>query len=416
MHWKETFILNGSLIYYNRINYNNAAERSIEVPIAFNFLAHSLADIRGKAKILEIGNVLSNYENSLSDYLGIRPRRVVDKYEVGLGVENTDMMDILDTDKYDIIIAISTVEHVGQEGYRGKTKADDNEAPLKAIAKIYHLLKLGGKALVTVPFGKLIKGRDFIQFNQDYLALLSSKYQIPLSALSVSWLKRIATEIGRENPRQLWVQVEGTELSHAEYNWPWPYSNGIAVIELEKISECFSLNLTISPENWIYYPGIAEDFHSELFRETYVILDRLRDINLVIFPNWSVSSNSLYLDLNPIIKLLLSHPDRFYLSLLIDTSNIAAEEADLILSNILMNIFSVESLDINDEPEIILLENLSQLQWQALLPRIHWHVVLDTENESAVTAAGAQNLPACTIDHLSRKRANQLETGPWEFK
>jgi hypothetical protein len=101
---------------------------------------------------------------------------------------------------------------------------------------------------------------------------------------------------------------------------------------------------------------------------------------------------------------------------LIDTSNIADEDADLILSDVLMNIFSVESLDTKDEPEIILLGSLNQLQWQAMLPRIHWHVVLDAENESAVTVAGAQNLPACTIDHLSRKRANQLETGLWEFK
>ncbi len=416
MHWKETFIFNSKALYYNRIDYNNAAERAIEIPLAFNFLDDYLAKFTGEAKILEIGNVLSNYEKSFSDYLGFRARRIVDKYELGMGVENIDIMDIPQTDQYDVIVSLSTVEHVGQESYRGQKDADDAEAPLKAIAKIYQLLKLGGEALVTVPFGKLIKGRDFIQFSQDYLALLSSKYQIPSSALSISWFRRIATEIGIENPRQLWVQAEAAELIDAEYNWPWPYSNGIAAIELTKISNSFTFNLTVPPEAWSYHQVIAEDFHSELFQETYAILSRLRDINLIISPNWSAPEESLCQALSCIIKSLLLHPDQAYLSLLIETSAISEEEADLLLSGILMNIFSIESLDAADEPEIILLGNLNQLQWQAVLPRIHGHILLDAENESMLTTMGVQSIPALTIDSLSSKRAKQLDTGLWEFK
>jgi len=411
MHWKETFLYNGKPLYYNRIDYNNAAERAIEVPIAFDFLVN----LKEKSKILEIGNVLANYENTLSDYLGIRQRRIVDKYEVALGVDNIDVMDIPDTEKYDAIVSISTVEHVGQEGYRYPTAFQDCEAPLKAIAKIYHLLKLGGNALITVPFGKLTKGIDFIQFSSEYLSLLSTKYKVPERAMSISWFRRISTAINVANPRQLWVQEKESELSNAEYNWPWPYSNGLAAIALTKISNDFTLNLTLPPEPLVYNRPINEKISEDLFRETYLILERLRDINLIIFPRWSESKDSLYQDLNCIIKSLLTHPDCIYLSLLVESSEIDEEDADLILSDILMNIFSVEPVDATDELEIILLGKLDRLQWQAFLPQVHWHVLLEAENESFVTEMGVQSIPTCRIEELSSKRANMLETGLWEL-
>lgn len=52
---------------------------------------------------------------------------------------------------------------------RIKMKITDREAPLKAIAKIYGLLEPNGKALITVPFGKLTDGKWYIQFSQKYL-------------------------------------------------------------------------------------------------------------------------------------------------------------------------------------------------------------------------------------------------------
>lgn len=411
MHWKETFLYNGKPLYYNRIDFNNAAERAIEVPIAFDFLIN----LKEKYKILEIGNVLSNYENTLSDYLGIRPRRVVDKYEVALGVDNIDVMDILDTKKYDAIVSISTVEHVGQEGHRYPIASHDCEAPLKAIAKIYHLLKPGGNALITVPFGKLTKGIDFVQFSAEYLSLLSTKYKVPDGAISISWFRRISTAINKANPRQLWLQANESELDNAEYNWPWPYSNGLAAIALTKVSNDFALNLTLPPEPLVYNRPINEKISEDLFGETYLILQRLRDINLIIFPRWYDSKESLYQDLNCIIKSLLTHPDCSYLSLLVESSEIDEEEADLILSDILMNIFSVETLDATDELEIILLGKLDHLQWQAFLPQVHWRVLLEAENESFVTQMRVQNMPTCRIEELSSKRANQLETGLWKL-
>jgi len=59
---------------------------------------------RGK-NILEIGNVLSRHIKLEHD--------ILDKYETAKGVINEDIVDFKSEKKYDLIISISTLEHVG---------------------------------------------------------------------------------------------------------------------------------------------------------------------------------------------------------------------------------------------------------------------------------------------------------------
>src|SRR5262245_58019798 len=111
IEWKPTFTIGGKVLSYNRIPIANVSERIVEVPIGLDFLASSAT--RG-AKALEVGNVLSKYENAASDLLGISTRSIVDKFERGEGIVNVDLMNLPAGIKYSAIVSISTVEHVGQ--------------------------------------------------------------------------------------------------------------------------------------------------------------------------------------------------------------------------------------------------------------------------------------------------------------
>ena len=251
--WTRTFTFKGKELYYNRIKFNNPTERAVEISIAFDFIAN----LKNPQKILEIGNVLSHYENSLSENIGIRSRRIVDKFEVDLGVENQDLMSLPSAEKYDAIVSISSVEHVGQGddpsgGYGEQKESRDLEGPLKAIAKIYDLLAVGGKALITVPFGKLTDAEWYIQFSKEYLDVLWKKYGIPKDAISANYLKLIDRETVDEKHYMLWQEVDVLELSNSEYGWPWSQANAIAVIELTKVSNDFNLNLNLAPSD-LYY-------------------------------------------------------------------------------------------------------------------------------------------------------------------
>jgi hypothetical protein len=66
-----------------------------------------------------------------------------------------------------------------------------------------------------------------------------------------------------------------------------------------------------------------------------------------------------------------------------------------------MNILMQEDLDETDVPEVSLLGTLSEMQWKALLPCIHYRVVLENENEQAFVDVGAENIPVWELNNFN---------------
>ena len=245
LQWSRSFTFQGREFFYNRIPFNNCNERAVEIPLAFDFLARQPQ----RERVLEIGNVLQHYENALSDTLGLRSRRIVDKFEVAPGVDNSDFMDIDSAEQYQAIVSISTIEHIGQTSdptgqFGERAHGADHEAPLKAIVKIYQHLTDGGQALITVPFGQLIAGGWYVQSSSEYLALLTTKYTLPQAAVTIGILKQVARErtwpAPWSNPRQVWVEATPAEAANACYDPLWSGAQAIAVIELTKLPQPFA--------------------------------------------------------------------------------------------------------------------------------------------------------------------------------
>lgn len=92
------------------------------------------------ARVLELGNVWGHYRD--------RDFKVVDKYEIAPGVENIDIVDIPEDQKYDFIFSISTFEHIGWD-----EEPRHPEKLARALEKIPKLLAESGEAVVTVPSG-----------------------------------------------------------------------------------------------------------------------------------------------------------------------------------------------------------------------------------------------------------------------
>ncbi|NER99122.1 MAG: hypothetical protein F6J86_35755 [Symploca sp. SIO1B1] len=419
MNWNNSFIFKQKRLYYNRIPFNNCSERSVEIPIAFDFLAN----LRKKDKILEVGNVLGYYENLLSEYLGIMNRRIVDKFEETPGVDNIDLMDIPTEDKYDAIVSVSTVEHVKQGiepsgAYGEQIEVRDLEGPLKAIAKIYELLLPGGTGLITVPIGKLLDLEWLIHFNSEYLNLLVSKYEIPQDAICINFLKRLTLYPPINNPLQLWAEVGESQVSNVNYNWPWPCANAIAVVELNKLTENFTLKLDLSPTPLQYKKTIYKKpvIYHDLIKDDFLNwMSSLREINLIFCPDWNQTEELIYSDFEKIVSSILKHPDRSYICLLIEASNIPYEEANLFLASVTMNLLMQEDFAIDDEPEFLLLDQMSNVQWSALTTNINAQIILDNQNNNKLTEVVKQNISYCPIECFKSKRAVKLETGLWEF-
>jgi SAM-dependent methyltransferase len=103
-------------------------------------------------------------------------------------------------DFFDQILAISSIEHFGLEWY-GNRKLD-SEADRKAMDEIKRILKPGGSALVTVPFG-VGQGRFYRVYNERTLAGLLEGFRVEKTeffALKDNvWLKSRPEEAGKSD-------------------------------------------------------------------------------------------------------------------------------------------------------------------------------------------------------------------------
>ena len=190
---KKTFVFRGRQYSYFHHYYNTTwySERAVELPIIFEIIERH----PGK-EILEVGNVLSHYLNIAHD--------VVDKFESGVHVTNEDAAEFKTSKLYDLIISISTLEHIGwDEAPRDDTKI------LRALDNLMSLLSENGEMIVTLPLGynltldKLLKMK-VIQFDDQYC------------------LKRVS----KSNE---WVEVSCEELDNISYGKPFPGANGLLV-------------------------------------------------------------------------------------------------------------------------------------------------------------------------------------------
>ena len=140
---------------------------------------------------------------------------------------------------------------------------------------------------------------------------------------------------------------------------------------------------------------MAKTVSSVLIEATLLTL-KLRKTNLIVFPDWCQSEEAMGRELEKIIRTILTHPESQEITLLIDTSNLEEKseiDANLVVSGVVMNLLMQEDLEMAGEPEISLVGKVSELQWQALLPRIQARISLENENQQAITDTKAETLP-----------------------
>lgn len=112
-------------------------ERTVEIPIMWRIVQDAMA--AGK-RILEVGNTLSYYYPCQHE--------IVDKYDVWKpGIINQDVVDFRPSHPYDLIVSISTLEHVGWDEDEDTTKF------ARAVAHLKRCLAPGGTLVVTLPLG-----------------------------------------------------------------------------------------------------------------------------------------------------------------------------------------------------------------------------------------------------------------------
>lgn len=166
-------------------------ERTVEIPLALR-----LVDERRGGRILEVGNVLQAYARF--------EHAVVDKYEKGDGVLNEDIVDYRPSRPFDLILCLSTLEHVGWD----ETPRDETKIP-RALAAMTAMLAPGGELLVTMPLG----------YNEVVDRLLEAD---ALAFTERRFLRRVSAD-------NRWIEATWAEVRGSKFGSPYGCANGLVV-------------------------------------------------------------------------------------------------------------------------------------------------------------------------------------------
>lgn len=195
----STFKFNGIEYKYfiDRYSCTWSNERAVEVPIFTKILGKAL---KSNKRTLEIGRVLDHYLENDGKW------DVLDKYEKSEGVIIEDILDYIPADKYDLVISISTMEHVGFDEENG-----DSQKVVSAIDNILNnIVSHNGNFVFSVPLG-------FNSFLDDKI------YSGMLPTQNIKYLKR--------DGRMRWHESDLKEVKGSVYGDPhYVSANAVAVI------------------------------------------------------------------------------------------------------------------------------------------------------------------------------------------
>jgi len=176
--------------FFANYNFTWSNERAVEIPIVW-------AEVRAcrGGRVLEVGNVLSHY--FAVDH------EVIDKFERGRAVRNEDVATFRSPHRYDLIVSISTLEHVGWD----EEPRDPGKIP-RAVANLRDHLAPGGRLVATLALG----------YNRVLDGLVAAG-ALPFSRCH--YLKREGLTT--------WKEADWPEVAGSAYGERWPGAQGVVI-------------------------------------------------------------------------------------------------------------------------------------------------------------------------------------------
>ncbi len=169
-----------------------ASERTVELPVVLEILGD-----RPRARVLEVGNVLKVFVEGGHD--------VLDKYDPTPGIIRTDIVGFRPERPYDVVVCISTLEHVGWDF----GEARDPGRALAAFKALRGCLAPGGLLVATVPLG----------YNEALDRMIDEG--------AVCFDRRLC--LRRLGWRNAWREASWAEARAAPYDHRGPTANGLLI-------------------------------------------------------------------------------------------------------------------------------------------------------------------------------------------
>jgi SAM-dependent methyltransferase len=181
--------------FYHHYNVTWASERAIEIPIV-----RGAMEERRNGNVLEFGNVLSHYFPTNHD--------ILDMHERARHVVNQDVIDFRCKEKYDLIVSISTFEHVGWDEHLLYTGPEPHKL-IRAFNNLKECLKPDGEMIITFPIG----------YNPILDWMIDSK---TIRFTKLLCMKRVSAD-------NAWLESRWRDVKNAQYDDPFISANALAI-------------------------------------------------------------------------------------------------------------------------------------------------------------------------------------------
>ena len=169
-----------------------ASERTVEIPVVLEILGS-----RPRARVLEVGNVLKVFVEGEHD--------VLDKYDQTPGIIRRDIVGFRPDRPYDLVVCISTLEHVGWDF----GEAREPRRALAAFHAMRECLAPDGLLVVTLGLG----------YNEALDRMIDDGV--------VSFDRRLC--LRRLGWRNAWREATWEEARVAPYDHRGPTANGLLI-------------------------------------------------------------------------------------------------------------------------------------------------------------------------------------------
>ena len=126
--------------------------------------------------------------------------------------------------------------------------------------------------------------------------------------------------------------------------------------------------------------AVFQDINSRNLQLYFKDIWNLRETNLILFTDWQQSEEMILDDLNTAIKSTITQFNIENTTLLIYLGEIPEDNAQILLSTVIMNLIMEENIEISDDLQISFVGILNETEWEALKVLLQAQIIINQEN------------------------------------
>ena len=130
----------------------------------------------------------------------------------------------------------------------------------------------------------------------------------------------------------------------------------------------------------------------------------LQEINLIVFPDWSLPTTRIRAQLVRLFTALLAHPDCYRMTVIVDLTSDKQELPANLLAEAARQVLAPDGTQVSAGINVSSIGGVvDREEWEVLLSCLQWRVALPDERTGAVAAAEAQDFPSISLEAIERK-------------